>query len=286
MASRWKAAFAGLAVGLSAGAAGATEPFTLTIDSSASVAQFQLCALGMCDVDISPVAGSVVASLEGGVLPNAVSVHDFVFGLTNAVAFQVSLNPAFLGGLSAMATNVSLEHPQPGTVIGPAAIVGGAFSLADAPVTAFGAASYAANGLVCVGLQGANLPCADTIDLNSIGEQTADSITGQVAVVGTQVTMVLYAMITVPVLAEQPDLAVLTFMGVIVARGQMPALLPGDFNGNGRVDLIDWSVFIACDTWPGGGIPSPVCAILDFDGDMDVDAMDYAGFQRAFTGDL
>ncbi|NOT01377.1 MAG: hypothetical protein HOP29_12195 [Phycisphaerales bacterium] len=281
MGFRWMAGCAGLAVVLAAGAAGAAEPFTLTIDTAASVAQFRLCALGSCDVDVSPVAGSVIISLDGGASPTSANVYDYMFELTQPVAFQV---PIFLGSLAAMATNVSLEHPAPGTVIGPAPIAGGAFSLADAPVAAFGAASYVAGGLVCIGLQGAGLPCADTIDLNSIGVQTADNIDGQIAVVGTQVTVVLNATITVPVLADQPDLATLTFTGFIVARGQLPVALPGDFNGNGLLELFDWGAFLACDTWPGGGIITPACAIMDFDGDLDVDAMDYGAFQLAFTG--
>lgn len=56
----------------------------------------------------------------------------------------------------------------------------------------------------------------------------------------------------------------------------------GDFDGNGQVDLIDYAAFPACMTSPNGGPPPPACAPGDLDGDGDVDLRDFRRFQRRF----
>lgn len=60
----------------------------------------------------------------------------------------------------------------------------------------------------------------------------------------------------------------------------------GDFDGDGDVDLVDFGQFQICFTGPGGGPLTPTCAAADFDGDNDVDLADFGGFQLAFTGAL
>jgi hypothetical protein len=73
------------------------------------------------------------------------------------------------------------------------------------------------------------------------------------------------------------------------AAGAKPAELrielsnaPGDFDGDGDVDLVDYVEFPDCLTGPGGGIVDGSCVPFDFDTDMDVDLQDYAAFTRAF----
>ncbi len=61
------------------------------------------------------------------------------------------------------------------------------------------------------------------------------------------------------------------------------AALPGDFDGDGDVDLNDFEQFDACLTGPGGGAQPP-CDAFDFDADNDVDFADFQAFQIAFTG--
>jgi hypothetical protein len=61
------------------------------------------------------------------------------------------------------------------------------------------------------------------------------------------------------------------------------AALPGDFDGDGDVDLFDAAAYDACTTGPGGGADPP-CDVFDFDDDNDVDFQDYGGFQLVFTG--
>jgi len=60
--------------------------------------------------------------------------------------------------------------------------------------------------------------------------------------------------------------------------------LPGDWNGDGIVDVVDYAAFAACLTGPTGGAMGPGCAIFDFDADIDVDLADFQVFSAAFTG--
>lgn len=58
----------------------------------------------------------------------------------------------------------------------------------------------------------------------------------------------------------------------------------GDFDGDGDVDLIDLAAFNAAFTGPGGQTGSPGCHPGDFDFDGDIDLLDFADFQSSFTG--
>lgn len=56
----------------------------------------------------------------------------------------------------------------------------------------------------------------------------------------------------------------------------------GDFNGDGEVDLLDYQSFWECRTGPNGGPVPPECEPADLEGDDDVDLLDFARFQRRF----
>ncbi len=60
-------------------------------------------------------------------------------------------------------------------------------------------------------------------------------------------------------------------------------LSPGDFDGDGDVDVGDLSTLAGCYTGPGTP-PSPVCQICDLDKDSDVDLVDFATIQVNFSG--
>ncbi len=57
--------------------------------------------------------------------------------------------------------------------------------------------------------------------------------------------------------------------------------LPGDYNGDGVVDLADYAYWDGCMTGPDNGPYPPDCETFDFDEDGDVDAKDFGGFQAS-----
>ena len=66
---------------------------------------------------------------------------------------------------------------------------------------------------------------------------------------------------------------------------------PGDFDGDDDVDPSDLSGFVDCMGGPDAAVapPSPACldaclSAFDSDGDLDVDLLNLAVFQREYTG--
>jgi hypothetical protein len=62
-----------------------------------------------------------------------------------------------------------------------------------------------------------------------------------------------------------------------------------DFNGDGKVDGSDWTVFAGCITGPSisgppGGCTPENFARCDSDKDLDVDQVDFGAFQRCYSG--
>lgn len=59
--------------------------------------------------------------------------------------------------------------------------------------------------------------------------------------------------------------------------------IPNDCDGDGDVDLTDYTQFHTCLAGPGGGLGTG-CDCFDGDANGDVDLFDAASFQAAFTG--
>lgn len=59
-------------------------------------------------------------------------------------------------------------------------------------------------------------------------------------------------------------------------------ILPGDCDGDGDVDPIDYTGLNSCFLGPGGGL-DPECDCFDLDDNGDVDLRDFAEFQRSFA---
>jgi len=71
--------------------------------------------------------------------------------------------------------------------------------------------------------------------------------------------------------------------GFWAASAPGPAL-PGDYDGDGDVDLADFAHFPDCMTGPDAGPPDPGCEAFCLDPDADVDLDDFGVFQVNFTG--
>lgn len=61
-------------------------------------------------------------------------------------------------------------------------------------------------------------------------------------------------------------------------------LAPGDSNGDGNVDLEDYTKFAACQTGTDVGPVTAGCVTFDFDRDDDVDCADWLAFADVWTG--
>jgi hypothetical protein len=62
------------------------------------------------------------------------------------------------------------------------------------------------------------------------------------------------------------------------------ATLPGDYDGDGDVDLADFGAFQACFNGPNRVAAQTGCEAADFDADNDVDLGDFGRFQACFNG--
>ncbi len=260
--------------------ASALEPFTLTIDPALSQASFELCAFEVCDTDTSPVAGSLVIDLDDPIAPASMHLYDYQFILTQTLNLHL---PFIIGALDVTMWNKVLMYPNPGQPHGPAEINGDAFVFFDVPAIAQGTAYYIATGLACSLISGMGLPCEATFDLTKLGEQTADTMGGTITIDGDDVTMVIEVDMLMPVIPDDPGVAQIHFIGTIVATGVLPMELPGDSDGDGDVDLLDFRAFLECETGPAG-IAAAECQLFDFDEDDDIDRHDFAAFQHFFTG--
>jgi hypothetical protein len=72
----------------------------------------------------------------------------------------------------------------------------------------------------------------------------------------------------------------------IMAQAQLPLDIgggPGDYNGDGVVNLQDYAFFPACMTGPSGGVNAG-CEVFDFEPDSDVDLEDFSEFMAVFDG--
>ncbi len=78
------------------------------------------------------------------------------------------------------------------------------------------------------------------------------------------------------------------FMDVLEAEPNTKPLLtvtervPGDYDGDRDVDMIDFSALTTCLSGPGSRV-SPACAVFDFDADADVDLEDLQSFEEYYS---
>lgn len=76
----------------------------------------------------------------------------------------------------------------------------------------------------------------------------------------------------------------MTGRGFTLTAGFWFPIAQGDCNTDGGVNVFDYDDFTYCATGPDIPIHYPECKCADFDGDNDVDLLDWSEFQVVFTG--
>ena len=261
--------------------AGGGGPFEIPIDQSQSSITAQLCVLGQCDSDSSPVVGFMGIELGRPVQPTTITLYDFDFSLTDTIDLfiEITVFGIPVGTISATAIDLNMTYADPGVPFGPTPIVDGAFSFADVPTNTAGIVSYNATGVVCVALESEGQPCAATINLADQGTQMG-SIEGTIVVEDGIATVVFSPSIEV-VLVE--GVAVMTIDGTVVGSAPVSIVGDGDYEGDGDVDMADCSAMSVC----FGTSPLEAgCEAFDMDGNGMIDLADWALFVSAMTGPL
>ncbi len=73
-------------------------------------------------------------------------------------------------------------------------------------------------------------------------------------------------------------------VGVDIGADEIVPSGTGDFDGDGDVDFVDFGRWQRCFAGPDGEPIDEACTPGDFDDDDDIDLLDYSAFQAAFTG--
>lgn len=252
----------------------------LEIDPAQSSADFEVCFGGTCDMDDSSVAGFVEIDLDNPNAPTQMSLIDYRLELVDRLDFFIEI---FLGSMSLNAQNVAFVDPQPGTPFGPSAIIGDMFEFVNLPVTADGALNYNAVGSACVIVSQQGLPCMGMFDLALLGTITTETFSGEIQIVGGEVTATVTSEFMIVFDPDNPDFGTVTAMSTVVATGTI--VTPGDADGDGDVDLADFEAYLDCVTGRDNGPIGATCGVFDFDTDDDVDFVDFSEFQLRYTGE-
>jgi hypothetical protein len=82
----------------------------------------------------------------------------------------------------------------------------------------------------------------------------------------------------------QPDAGVMAGGDFTLTGGFWFPIVAGDCNVDGGVNMFDYDAFEACLGGPAGGVLKPDCVCFDLDRNDTVDLLDFAAFQRGFSG--
>lgn len=264
-------------------------PVELQVDqtqSSADVELFITRVSTACDSDTSPVAGYVTISLDCPMSPYELTLHDFVFQLTDDITLNPDFGP-YYGSLQSMGRDVEVRYADPGNPLPPARLIGDEFSYENVPAGAAGQLEYVVTDLICSLFGMAGYPCEAVIDLGTI-ELDPLTLSGTLVLSGSDVIVTLFVDITGPIDVANPDLGTLSINAFIIAVGPIPPpCCPGDLTGDDGIDLEDHGRFVDCLAGPDAApdtVPPAPCPCADLDGDDDVDLRDFADFQRVFEG--
>lgn len=261
-------------------AAASVADLRVPVDPASSYIRVELCALGSCGSDTSPLTGYLEVALRPRRNPSELALRDFDVQATESLTIRISYG--LLGRIDAVGTGLGAAHADPGPHQPFVPITGGEYVFVGVPYMMRGLVDYTATGIVCGLMQGAGLPCSDRIDLAEQPPDTADEISGTIELTGQDVRLAGKITITQPIDPDNPDLG--TMAGTIILSGSAALPAPGDLDEDGDVDLNDFAGFQACFNGAARPPTIPGCELADVDGDGDVDLNDFAQFQACFNG--
>jgi len=213
----------------------AATPIVVPVDQTQSNLDVEFCLNGNCDIDTSPVSGTISIKLDDVVAPSAIAVYDFDFALLQPI--NLSVPDVVATGENITTAYATPAIPLPSQALG----VGGTFSYAAVPTTSTGTLSYTVTGLTCFALMLSGPPCSAVIDLstqppgNASLDGTVESLAGRTA------RVVLQTYESGPIDPAVPSLGTMTTSGTVVAEVQVP--LRGDADLDGTVDGQDVQAF-------------------------------------------
>ncbi len=202
----------------------AASPAHLTVDTTRSTVEVELCVtppgLGQrCDQDASTVSGWLTISPDCLTDPANMELHDFYLAITDDA--HLTLDWGWLiGHLEVWSNDIELFYAEPGPISTPLD-PSGDFTYSEVQGNEAGLITYEATSLICTGLQGLGMPCSDTQDLSEQGANTI-SMTGTMGFTGRDATMTLNIDVSSPLDPNNPDLGAITIIGTIVAEGTIP----------------------------------------------------------------
>ncbi|HVP11314.1 MAG TPA: hypothetical protein VMV94_09035 [Phycisphaerae bacterium] len=219
-----------------------STPIETSVDTSQSTVTVQLCMLGKCDSDSSPVVGSAEVKVDPVTSPASLTLYDFDFALTQSIDLYLSWTfPS--GHISATGQNISMHFPLGQPPVPPTAVTGGSFVYAGVPSDNEGTVAYTAVGMPCTLLTAAGRPCSDAIDLAEQGTTTGD-MNGTVTVSPARLLrLTLNPTYSGPIDPNYPSLGTMAISGTVVCTATIPRR--GDANLDGVINGKDIQGFVA-----------------------------------------
>jgi hypothetical protein len=226
-------------------------PIEATVNTAQSSVTVQLCMLGKCSSDSSPVAGSASVKVNPIIGPASLAICDFDFSLTQSIDLYLSWG--FLGNITATGQNISMHFPPGQPCLPPTTVSGGSFTYSNVPSDNQGIVSYTATGTPCALLQASGKPCTDTINLADQGTSTGN-MNGTVTVSPSRaLRLTLYPNYTGPIDPNNPSLGTMTITGTVVCTATIPLRADADLNnvinGLDSQKFIDVMLVPAAFTW-------------------------------------
>lgn len=243
----------------------------LAVQNTQSNVNIQICLTppGLstkCDLDASPMSGTISLELDNYVNPGTISINDFTLALDNNLSFTMDWG-FFIGSVDIQLVNGVVHYATPGLPTGPVALDNaGNFDFPILAVNFTGTGAFQGHGPI-MGSVGSG-----TFNLADFGTNDS-SIAGAIAIANDLITLS-----GAQSFANTGDInGVTTTLGgdaTLLATGSVPTCRV-DINGDGIVNTQDFLAYL--NLWTVGNPEA------DFTGDGVVNTQDFLLFLNEWT---